>query len=140
MRVDFSQSIKNLQGAPLTLNGEPLTIGFAVITALLNTFPGEPELSGEEKARRYWLARAVHAGQGEIDASTAALIRELVGKTFGPPVVGPVFEAFALAALEPSREYLDQPLPEVVLEQAIEETMAARAEAGLDELPKKGTA
>lgn len=125
MRIDFDQIIRSLKGLPLTLGDETLTLKFVAITALLNTFPDEGPVEGAEKARRYRLAKGIDAGLDQVEAADCELIKSLVGKTFGPPVVGPVFDAFQEQAGDET------------LEKAVTAVMKDRAEAGLDELPKR---
>lgn len=161
MLVNFSQVLRNLKGLPLTMGEETVTLKFVAVTALLNTFPGE-QVDGAQKAYRYQLAKAIEtADQAELGPNAIELIKQLVGMTFGPPVVGPVFEL--LEAPTPTKEYIapaeSAPAPAAVEaspeeprtvqiqmtgrrsgKTALRKAMRDRAEQGLDQLPKKGTA
>ncbi|HVT37348.1 MAG TPA: hypothetical protein VHE37_17310 [Nevskiaceae bacterium] len=99
MKINADAVVTNLDGEPLhegkTAKGEPrqLTVGRAIVNALLADYPNE-QATGDEKLRRYTLAKKFHAG-GEVDvkAESAALIKQLVPRAWAPMVVGPVFEA-----------------------------------------------
>lgn len=147
MRVDFNQVLRNLEGLPLSMGGDTLTLKFVAITALLNTYPDEGPVEGTEKARRYRLAKGIHAGLDQVEPADCELIKTLVGKTFGPPVVGPVFDAFLEEAGAEATNISPEEPRKVRLQTgrrsgktALAKAMRDRAEAGLDQLPKKGSA
>lgn len=74
--------------------GEPYTIGKICIEALTNTYQDETDLSGQEKFERWNLAQKLHGeNQAEISVEEATLIKTLVGKGYGPVIVGPVYTA-----------------------------------------------
>lgn len=101
MKVNFSKLVTDLDGAPLKAEGKTMTIGSAIITALLA--PGAAERpSAESSGERFRLAQKVHASTsdneiavapGEITVEEAALIKKLVGALFAPIVYGRVAEA-----------------------------------------------
>lgn len=91
MKVDFSTPITNLDGSAL---GEGATVGAMCVNALLTSYPGDEQATGEEKVRRFKLAeRAYGAGETEITPEDATFIRSFIAKGYGPLVVGQVFRA-----------------------------------------------
>jgi len=103
VKVDFEQPVKTINGIPMVepVEGEvddegnqkvrPVTLRTAVVNALLAQFQDEKSLSGEEKLKRWDLARKVHGGCDTLEVEEVALIKTLVGKAYGVAVVGPVY-------------------------------------------------
>jgi len=71
-----------------------MTLKAAIVNALQAMFEDERALDGEEKLKRWQLAMRVYLG-GDVDLSSEeiAKIKKLVGKLYGPSVVGPVWTA-----------------------------------------------
>lgn len=93
MHIDVDIELKTLDGGPVVDASGPVTVRSVAVNALLANYPDEHP-TGEEKLRRYQIARAVHAGgKVELRVEDVALIKLLVGKAYSPLVVGPVFEA-----------------------------------------------
>ena len=90
MKINFNQPIKNIQGEEI----KDLTLKTVSVEALLATFPDEQSLSGEEKAKRYLLATRIYANPEELDLTIEeiAKIKQLIGKGYGPLVVGQAWE------------------------------------------------
>lgn len=94
MTIKTAQPILDLKGTPLqTSEGEVLTIGAAIINALLLPYADEPGLPGDQKVKRFRLAERFMAEAVEITNQEAAEIELLVGKCYPPLVVGRVFKA-----------------------------------------------
>ena len=89
MKINFNQPIKNIQGEEI----KDLTLKTVSVEALLATFSDEQSLSGEEKAKRYLLATRIYAND-ELDLTVEeiAKIKQLIGKGYGPLVVGQAWE------------------------------------------------
>ena len=92
MKIDFSQSLLGLDGQVLQNNGVALTLGTVSVDSLVLVRPDE-NIKGDEKFKRYQIARKIH-GEAEVELAIeqVALIKKLIGKSFGPAVVGPAFE------------------------------------------------
>lgn len=91
--VEYPNAIK--QGEEPT--PVPITIGKIVVNALLASFDDERQLSGDEKARRFRLAQNVYEarkGDGWVDltAEDITLLKALVGKGYGPLIVGQIYD------------------------------------------------
>jgi len=76
----------------------PLRLYDVARAALLAQFPDEQNLDGEQKYQRYRLvsrmAKAMaNGGAVDLTAEEIALLKKLIGKGYGPGVVGPAFEA-----------------------------------------------
>ena len=89
MKINFSQTIKNIKGEEI----KDLTLKSISVEALLATFDDERSLSGEEKAKRYLLATRIYAND-ELDLTVeeVAKIKQLIGKGYGALVVGQAWE------------------------------------------------
>lgn len=95
MKLDFTKVLVGLNKEPLKQkdNTDHATLGYVCTEALMATYRNEEQLSAEKKVGRYKLAQKI-VGEGEIELSVeeVALLKELVGKAFGPSVVGPAYE------------------------------------------------
>lgn len=91
--VDFDQKIKALDGSQLTdQDGKPtdkFSLGFVAATSLVNSYPDEGNIAGEEKAKRYLLAVKVQKGiVNDLSAEDIALIKKMIAKNFAPLISG----------------------------------------------------
>ncbi|MCK4577943.1 MAG: hypothetical protein KAU50_04085, partial [Candidatus Marinimicrobia bacterium] len=68
---------------------EPMTVRLAAIRALTASFRDEQNLAGDEKITRFHLAlRITDEDKPELKAEGIVLIKTLVGKMYGPIIVG----------------------------------------------------
>lgn len=95
MKRDFSDVLTGLAGQRLVdEKGDDLTLGSVSVTALLAQYQDEQALSGDEKFRRYQLAeRIAKLDVQEVSAEEVALLKRLIGKGYGPMLVGPAYVA-----------------------------------------------
>lgn len=109
MTVDFSRQITNLSGHPIQIEGQPVTLKYMAVTALLG--PCADQVSGQERARRYEIAKRIHADQTVCAPDEIALIKALIGAIFVPLLVGPAYEILdaALADEQPQSTVIDMP-------------------------------
>jgi hypothetical protein len=92
MTKDTDRPLLLLNGSPLKEGDQDLLMRHAIVAALLNPNAGEGA-NGEEKAARYKLALAVYdGGEQDFTADQLVLIKRLVGMTYGPLVVGQVYD------------------------------------------------
>lgn len=94
-------AVKNLDVTVLDMDdnpvqkekGIPLLLKDVAITALNGNYADEQSLSGEEKFKRFDLAMKVNKG-GEQDYTPEeiVLIKRIIGKAYGPLIVGRAFE------------------------------------------------
>lgn len=93
MKIDFDVELKTFNGTTLVnVAQKPLTLRFVCTDALMASFEDERGLSGEDKLKRYLLASKIHqTTDGEVTAEEVALLKLLIGKGFGPNVVGPAY-------------------------------------------------
>lgn len=95
MRVDFSQQFKNLDGTPIEMNGQPLTLKTIATEALNALMQGDESLSFDEKSQRGKLARKIYESNGEpceISVEQLANLKPLVGRMYAPPICAQVDE------------------------------------------------
>jgi hypothetical protein len=92
MNIDATKVITGIDGKPFTEEGDKnLTIRTVCVAALMNVEANEG--TGEEKLKRYILAIKIHEAEQmvEVAAEDISLIKKLIGKGYGPAIVGPVF-------------------------------------------------
>lgn len=99
MKIDFSQTINNLDGVHMQtrLDAErvvPLTLAHVVIESLLAADESAKHTSGARKAELFALALRVHAATEPIDLTPeqVTMIRERVGAVCTTLVCGRAFE------------------------------------------------
>lgn len=107
MRRDFTQLILDLHDKPVRMQTGPnpedvteMTLGAIAMNALLGTYEDERSLTGKEKAERMQLALKINKRPSEADltAEQLAKLKELIGKAYGPLIVG---RAYELLEMEP---------------------------------------
>lgn len=88
MKIDFSQSLKTLEGAELD---PPRTLGQISADALLANYPDE-KIDGDEKAKRFRLAlRLVDGKVADVKSEEISKIKRLIGIAFLPLIVGQAY-------------------------------------------------
>ena len=92
MRIDITQSLVGYNGEPVqNMAGVAFTLRAACCEALTAAYPDE-KLTGEEKVKRFELARLLYVeDEPDVSVEDLALIKQLIGKGYGPVVVGPVW-------------------------------------------------
>ena len=105
MKTDVTQQIVELDGTPVVTSKtmcpacgqavgeiEPMTVRLAATRALTAMFRDEQDLAGDEKVVRFHLAlKIVDEDEPDLKAEDIVLIKKLVGKMYGPIVVGQVW-------------------------------------------------
>jgi hypothetical protein len=93
MLRDFNTNILDVQGNPIVTAGKPMTVREAIGNALHAALQGE-QPNGDEKYKRFQLSLKIETSDGKPDLTTEDLsrIKDVVGKAFGPLVVGRVFD------------------------------------------------
>lgn len=93
MKVDFETRLVDLSGTAINdSEGKPAALRGVVIDALLAQFKDEPNLSGEEKVKRFILAEKIFRGETEVSAEDVSLIKKLIGKAYNPLIVGQAWQ------------------------------------------------
>jgi len=94
MKVDFSQELIGYDGEPLKEGEKVITLAMICCNALMNQTEEDAKLPGEEKLRRFDLATMVYANKepSDLKVEDIALLKTLVGKLYGPLVVGPCWK------------------------------------------------
>jgi len=91
LAIDFTAPMVDLDGNPFTNDkGQPVgaTLGSVAENALLAAYPDEGSLPGEEKVKRFVLARKIHEAKNvELSAEDVALIKKLIAKDFAGSLV-----------------------------------------------------
>jgi len=120
VRVDFSQPLMQLMepdkvmlDGPGPMPGEkdernPLVLKAVVCNALMSMDP-QAKMSGEEKVKRYDLAmRVVKGDAGDADeefkVEEIALMKKVIGESYGPAIVGPSFHLLEAAEADKKEE------------------------------------
>lgn len=93
MQINFSAKILDLKGEVINDGADDLTLGSISCTALVSSYPDEPNLPADEKVKRFRLAQvAVDGGVQEVKLEDIAALKKLIGRAFGPLVVGRAFD------------------------------------------------
>ena len=102
MKIDVTQQIVGLDGTPIITGRqvcqmcgqvvsekEPMTVRLAATRALTAMFKDEQSLAGDKKVVRFHLAlKITDEDEPELKAEDIVLIKTLVGKMYGPVIVG----------------------------------------------------
>ena len=105
MKINVTQQLTELDGTPMVTGrqvcqvcgsviGEsmPMTVRLAATRALTAQYRDEMDLAGEEKVTRFHLAlRLTDEDEPDLKAEEIVLIKKLIGKMYGPVVVGRVW-------------------------------------------------
>ena len=94
--ADFTAPILDFDNTPASACpasdpgcGKVLTLSDVAIASLMGTFPDERDLSGEEKIKRFGLAMRIrNAKDISLTAEEIALLKKIIGRSYGPLVVG----------------------------------------------------
>jgi hypothetical protein len=90
MKIDFSQIIKRLDGAPMkNPDGSDFLLRDAATIALDANFEDDKRLEAKDKYRRGALAMRIYGAKEPInlDINDLKLVKDQVGRAFGPHVV-----------------------------------------------------
>jgi hypothetical protein len=92
MKLDCSAEMKTLDGKSIVKDADDksiLTFRDVIVNALLSSTEQEKNITGEEKFKRYALAkRAYDLEVFEITTEEAVLIKKLVSLIYAPLIVG----------------------------------------------------
>ncbi len=94
MLVKVNVSLKTLDGEVMKDNADGVAINATVKLCMVNAIlsPVERE-SGVDKVKKYELAKKIHSSnEVDLNEDEIKLIKDRVGETFPPIVVGQVFE------------------------------------------------
>lgn len=94
MKVDFKTPILDLHGKEIIEDKHKVTLGSVCCSALITVLPNENQ-NAEGKVRRFQMALiAAKGGKQDITVEQVVELKELIGRCFGPLVVGRVHEIF----------------------------------------------
>lgn len=95
MTIDVTQDVKDYDGKPVIAPGDtdPLTLR-AVFTSALNMMEQGEQIGAETKSKMYALTQKLFATKVvSLTVDEATLIKERVGKGYGPLIYGRVCDA-----------------------------------------------
>lgn len=96
MNLKLDKTLIGINGSELIGDGgKPLTLRSVIEQSLLASYNDEVlVLSPDEKNKRFKLARKVHNAKPEtfFAVESVAMIKKLIGKGYGPEVVGTAYE------------------------------------------------
>ena len=98
--IDFTQPLVGIDGEKIAgpPAGKPITLGDVAVTALQSQLKDEQDMPGAKKFELYRLAGKVYKNKAcHLTAEEIALLKDRIGKVYGPGVVGP-----AWAILDPN--------------------------------------
>lgn len=96
LAADFTAPILDFDNGPASACpasepacGKVLTLSDVSVASLMGVFPDERDLNGDEKVKRFALAMRVrNAKDITLTAEEISLLKRLIGKSYGPLVVG----------------------------------------------------
>lgn len=93
-KVDFNTEIKGPDDETLKwADGSPTTLRKVAVEACGALSPADQNMSGEDKAKLWFLAVRVQATEAiDLTVDEASLLKKRIGIVFGPFVVGPAFQ------------------------------------------------
>lgn len=120
MKINFEVVLKRLNGDPLPEQSDvqqcpncgfkdgvriefgKRTLKSVAVEALQLSFADEQQISGEEKVKRWVLATRIYANPENIDLTVGEidLVKKLVGKAYGPLVVGQAWKILDLVSVK----------------------------------------
>ncbi len=95
MKVPFNTILKQFDGTPIKRQGSEATLILrdVAVESLLTVPRDEAQITGDEKAKRWFLASRVYANPAiDLTVEDIALIKKMIGKAYGPLVVGQAWE------------------------------------------------
>lgn len=104
MQIDVTGPVIGYDGEPLTIPpgpgkdaGEQMILKKAICDSLMGAFRDEEKVSGEEKVKRFDLARKVHKCLGEFEFTMGDLdlVKKMVAKMYTTAVSGAVWDMLA---------------------------------------------
>jgi hypothetical protein len=91
MKINFDSELKSIKGEVLKNGEAAFTLKDASIEALV-AMSQDDRSDGTEKFKRYQLAVKVNAGgEIEITPEESAMLKDRIGRLYGPVVIGPAF-------------------------------------------------
>lgn len=96
MKIDFRRVLQDLHNQPIAHEGAPLTLRRAAVLCLMNNYPSDANIDGEEKLRRFSLATKIHSSEDVLDIplDDVAYLKTLANRFFGTLVYARIVEAF----------------------------------------------
>jgi len=92
MKINVATKLLDMDGKEIPASAEPdaepVTLCKIAVEALMGIYKDEPDLSGEEKVKRFKLAMKLRDGdEPDLEVEELALIKKLIGKAFPSPLV-----------------------------------------------------
>lgn len=96
MKINASATLIGVDGVAIAISDKdktPAELRTTVVQALLGVYQDE-QINGNDKLLRFKLAEKIQVG-GVVDLTVeeVVLVKLLVGKMYGPGIVGPVYNA-----------------------------------------------
>lgn len=91
MKIDFGKMIMDIKDRPIQRDGKPVTLLDVCQEALIASYQDEQNLPSADKVKRFKLAMKLNGAEPDLELEELALIKTLVGKGFGPMIVGRVY-------------------------------------------------
>lgn len=92
MKIDLTVVLNNFAGEPMGDADGPMTLRRAVQLVLTTSINGDSNLTAELKVKLWNMARQTIEDEVDWTPEDVVLVRDRIGKAYGPAVVGPAFE------------------------------------------------
>ncbi len=95
MKFNVDAQVIGYNGKPIPKSADddsPVSLGEVLSMACVNANP-QKHSTGEDKMKIYRILQKTHAGgEVELEVEEVALLKTLVGESYGVPMVGPVYD------------------------------------------------
>ena len=93
--IDFKQTLIGADRKPIIApdTKKPVTLGDIAGAALMNTIDDDRTATGADKFKLFVLAQKILDNKGPFTVEDIALLKQRIGKAFGPSMVGPAWNA-----------------------------------------------
>lgn len=96
MKINLNTPLIHFDGKPIENQNGSMTAATAIIDALMGMYKDEDNLPAMKKVMRHTLAVKIYEAKEkppvEVSIEELSEIKTLVGKFYGPAVVGPVYK------------------------------------------------
>ena len=92
MKLNVTQALRGIDGNELKDSEELVLLRAVCVNALMAQLEEDQSQTGEQKVKAHSLAtRLFNEDEPELQAEDVSLLKDRIGKCFGPAVVGPAF-------------------------------------------------
>lgn len=91
MKINLNAVLYSVNNEPLSDGENNLILRHVIQNALLGTLRGDENMEGKQKVELWDLAKRAGEEEADYTVEEVAIIRQRIGRAYGPVVVGPAF-------------------------------------------------